>query len=280
VGVQAVGLAFVFLVAWQLGRREERRLGLVATAPQGGHEHLLDEASAATRRPRLLGFNIALTGLMLGLMVFGAIKPFIPLMPEALGAAVATAVKVSESLRPMVIFMVGSAIALVVNYPRAADQRARIDAHARAALLMASVLLAAGVFTGIMTGSGMLKAMAEALAAATPAGLAGHMPFALSLVAMPLSLLFDPDSFYFGVLPILAHAYQGAGGQPIEMAQAALVGQMTTGFPISPLTPATFLVAGLCRLELGAHQRFAFPFLYAASLTMALACVAFGLFAF
>jgi CitMHS family citrate-Mg2+:H+ or citrate-Ca2+:H+ symporter len=57
------------------------------------------------------------------------------------------------------------------------------------------------------------------------------------------------------------------------MAQAALVGQMTAGFPISPLTPATFLVAGLAGVDLSAHQRFAVPFLYAASLVMAVACV-------
>jgi CitMHS family citrate-Mg2+:H+ or citrate-Ca2+:H+ symporter len=279
-GVQAVGLAFVLVVAFWLGRREEKRLGLASPRAQHApiHEHVLDETAAATRRPNLLGFNVALTSLMFGVMVFGAIRPLLPLLPEALGAVLGAAVRVSEGVKPMVIFMVGAAIALVVNYPRAAEQRARIDAHAQAALLMASVLLAAGVFTGIMSGTGMLGAMAEALVGVTPRGMGEHMPFALSLVAMPLSLIFDPDSFYFGVLPILAHAHQGLGGQPIQMAQAALVGQMTTGFPISPLTPATFLVAGLCRLELGAHQRFAFPFLYGASLTMALACVAFGLF--
>ena len=32
---------------------------------------------------------------------------------------------------------------------------------------------------------------------------------------------------------------------------------MTTGFPVSPLTPATFLVVGLTGIELGEHQRFA-----------------------
>jgi CitMHS family citrate-Mg2+:H+ or citrate-Ca2+:H+ symporter len=93
-----------------------------------------------------------------------------------------------------------------------------------------------------------------------------------------LSLLFDPDSFYFGVMPVIAEMYARLGGQPVHVAQAALVGQMTAGFPVSPLTPATFLVSGLAGIELSAHQRFTFPFLYAASLLMALACVAFGLF--
>ena len=53
---------------------------------------------------------------------------------------------------------------------------------------------------------------------------------------------------------------------------------MTTGFPVSPLTPATFLLVGLCRIELGEHQRFTAPWLFAASLLMTVACVLFGVF--
>jgi CitMHS family citrate-Mg2+:H+ or citrate-Ca2+:H+ symporter len=79
-------------------------------------------------------------------------------------------------------------------------------------------------------------------------------------------------------MPVIAETYRHLGGHPTDVAQAALVGQMTAGFPVSPLTPATFLVAGLSGLDLSAHQRFAFPFLYAASLCMALACLVFGVF--
>ena len=60
------------------------------------------------------------------------------------------------------------------------------------------------------------------------------------------------------------------------MAQAALLGQMTTGFPVSPLTPATFLVVGLAGIELGAHQRFSIPCLFGASVLMTIAAVVFG----
>jgi CitMHS family citrate-Mg2+:H+ or citrate-Ca2+:H+ symporter len=64
----------------------------------------------------------------------------------------------------------------------------------------------------------------------------------------------------------------------VQVGQAALLGQMTTGFPVSPLTPATFLVVGLSGVELGAHQKFSAPLLFAASVVMTLACIAFGVF--
>ena len=86
---------------------------------------------------------------------------------------------------------------------------------------------------------------------------------------MPLSLVFDPDSFYFGVLPVLATASQAAGGSAVDVGRAALMGQMTTGFPVSPLTPATFLLVGLAGVDLADHQRRTIPYLLAISLVMA-----------
>jgi CitMHS family citrate-Mg2+:H+ or citrate-Ca2+:H+ symporter len=252
VGVQLVGLAFVFATCWWMGRREEKRLALVA-ADDGVAVTLLAQSDTALQRPGLFWINLFLTVVVLGAMILSPVPP-------------------------VVLFMVGTALGLLINYPDAADQRARVDAHARAALLMAGVLLAAGAFTGIMNGTGMLKAMAGAAVALVPPGAGSHIPFGLSLIAMPLSMVFDPDSFYFGVLPVVAHTSQSLGGTAVQTAQAALLGQMTTGFPVSPLTPATFLVAGLCGIELAAHQRFSFPLLYAASLVMVVAALAFGVF--
>jgi CitMHS family citrate-Mg2+:H+ or citrate-Ca2+:H+ symporter len=122
----------------------------------------------------------------------------------------------------------------------------------------------------------MLAAMANSAVSAVPDGVAPHLPVVLGLLSMPLSLLFDPDSFYFGVLPVLAETGRAFGIPPVHMAQAARLGQMTTGFPVSPLTPATFLIVGLAGIELRDHQKFAFPFLFAASLLMTLFAVLLG----
>jgi CitMHS family citrate-Mg2+:H+ or citrate-Ca2+:H+ symporter len=252
--VQLVGLAFVFGVAYWLGRKEELRLGLQGGAPDGfTHAHVLTEAEQQIRRPHNFWINIMLTAVVLGVMISGKVEP-------------------------VVMFMIGVVLALMINYRDVDMQRARIDAHAKAALLMASILFAAGVFTGIMNKSGMLAAMAKAAVAFTSPEMASHIPVVLGVLSMPLSLLFDPDSFYFGVLPVVAEVSGLLGVPSLQVAQAALLGQMTTGFPVSPLTPATFLVAGLAGIDLADHQKYTFKYLFAASIVMTVACVLLGVF--
>ena len=250
-GVQLTGLAFIFCVSWWLGRREAKRLGSAAPATGIALAPVSTPDRERLKRPRLFWLNVLLTLAVLAAMISGVVEPAL-------------------------VFMIGTAIALVLNYRDVAEQRARIDAHARAALMMASILFAAGAFTGILSGSGMLTAMASAAVSHIPHRAAAFIPGGLGVLSMPLSLVFDPDSYYFGVMPVIAKVYSGLGGAPIAIAQASLLGQMTTGFPVSPLTPATFLVCGLSGIELGEHQRFSIPFLFAASIVMTAAAIAFG----
>ena len=238
------GIATVFGLAAWVGARA-RRSGVAVAA-----EH--EEGVAGTDRwPRFFWINVLLTLATLSALVV-------------------------EILPLPVVFLVACALALVINFPDARAQRERLDAHGHAAMVMVTTVLAAGLFAGVMTGTGMLTAMARDIVGILPAGVLGHLPVLLAVVSMPLSLAFDPDSFYFGVLPVVAAASQAAGASAIEVGRAALVGQMTTGFPVSPLTPATFLLVGLAGVDLADHQRRAIPYLFIISLVMAAAALVSG----
>jgi CitMHS family citrate-Mg2+:H+ or citrate-Ca2+:H+ symporter len=247
--VHLTGFAFVIACAYLLGVRERRRLGTVGDANVASPEPA-DERDLPGRWR--FAVNVLITVLVIAAMTSGAVHP-------------------------VVAFMLGVVLAMSFNFPNVERQREVVDAHAKAALMMASILFAAGAFTGIMNGTGMLDAMATTGAGLVPEAAASQLPVILGVLSMPLSLVFDPDSFYFGVLPVLASIGEAAGASQLQVAFGALMGQMTTGFPVSPLTPTTFLLIGLAGVGFAEHQRFTIPFLFATSLVMTVVGVMLGL---
>ena len=258
---QLVGLLSVFGIAYYLGRREKRRLTEDGTLedveqtvddediPGGANER--SEEQQALLRPNRFWVNIVLTALVLAALIAG-IAP-------------------SE-----VIFMVALVLALIINYPGLHAQQARIDAHARGAILMASTLLAAGVFLGILEESGMIDGMAQVTASALPNALGPIFPIIVGVVAVPMSLLFGPDPYYFGVLPVLTNVAEQFGISAEVMAQASIIGEETVGFPISPLTGSFYLLVGLAGVEIGDHIRHMLPWAWLVSLIMLVVAVVTG----
>lgn len=250
---QIGGLLFVVLIARWLGKKEAVRLGYPKKDPK--RIRLISFSPSlpkASKRPRFFWANVLLSLLALVVLISGWIPPAL-------------------------VFMLGTIMVLQLNYPKQSDQKERVLAHSEAAMLMAGILFAAGVFTGIMKESGMIQAMADQAVKLIPPEAGGRLPLALALSSMPLSLVFDPNSFYFGFLPVLAETGEAFGVPSATMGQAALLGQMTTGFPLSPLTAATFLLIGLAKVDLADHQRFTFKYAFLTTIVMTIISVLLGI---
>src|SRR3546814_4119353 len=59
-----------------------------------------------------------------------------------------------------VLFMLAFALAMMLNFPSLDEQRERLSAHAGNALAVGGLVFAAGIFTGILSGTQMVDAMA------------------------------------------------------------------------------------------------------------------------
>ena len=253
-----VGIAWVFFVAWRLGLSERRRL-TSALAPLA--EPLPTPVlRPAPNAPALFYVNAALTTAVIVLLLQG-------LLPAS--------VAVPEIPAPL-IFMTAFAIALPLNRRTAAEQRDQMGSHAASAVLVVSMILAAGVFTGIMNGSGMIKSMATVLASSIPSAVTPWLSQIVAITSMPLSLVFTADAYYFGVLPVFADVASALGRDPVAIGRAAILGQMTTGFPLSPLTASTFILVGLSGVSLRDHQRFVFKWALGTTLVMTIVATLTG----
>jgi CitMHS family citrate-Mg2+:H+ or citrate-Ca2+:H+ symporter len=204
----------------------------------------------ATLRPRLYWFNALLTVALLTAMIM-------------------------EYLPIPVLFLLGAALALTVNFPHIPDQKARLAAHADNVLNVSGMVFAAAVFTGVLQGTGMVDHMATWMVDVIPAGMGPHMALVTGVLSLPLTYFMSNDGFYFGVLPVLAEAGAAHGVTPLEMARASLVGQ-----PLhmsSPLVPAVYVLVGMARVEFGDHTRFVVKWAALTCLTILGAGVLFGI---
>jgi CitMHS family citrate-Mg2+:H+ or citrate-Ca2+:H+ symporter len=262
----AVSAAWVLFVAYMLGMRERRRLGVISlqTAPRGGAGEAqagapVSEAPAMalsnpdSARPHLLWVNAALTVALLGLLIWGILP-----LP--------------------VLFMVAFAIAIMLNYPSLEEQKERIASHAANALPVVALIFAAGVFVGILSGTKMVDAIAHSVIAAIPPSLGPYMATVTGILSIPFTFFISNDAFYFGVVPILAKAAAVYGISPAEIGRASIIGQPV--HLLSPLVASTYLLVGMAKVEFGDHQRYTLKWSLSASLVMFAAAMLFGVVPF
>ena len=243
------GIVWVLFVAYFFGQKERKRLGIIEF--EYNHKDNLNTEQHQLRRPNLLIINAILTITL----IIALTKGWLP---------------------APVLFVIASMIALLVNYPKLADQQKVIKSHGTNIFLVSSMIFAAGIFSGILTGAKMIDAMANSLVALIPQQHASWLPTLTALTSLPASILFTPDAYYFGVVPILSQTATQFSIDPLEIGRAALLGQMTVGFPISPLTASTFLLVGLTEVDLGEHQRHTFFWAWGTTIVMTIMALLTG----
>ncbi|MFJ3636418.1 CitMHS family transporter [Streptomyces sp. NPDC090112] len=309
----AAGLVFVFALAYVLGLKERRRVGVLALpGARGAEPESEDLVPAATATATAATAATATAATAATATASGSAAPVPATSDPASGAAplgeaapagaedgfqgldpnrptlrprlywfnagltvaLLTAM-IMEWLPIPVLFLLGAALALTVNFPHMPDQKARIAAHADNVLNVAGMVFAAAVFTGVLTGTGMVKHMADWLVGAIPEGMGPHMALVTGLLSLPLTYFMSNDGFYFGVLPVLAEAGAAHGVSPLEIARASLVGQAL--HMSSPLVPAVYVLVGMAKVEFGDHTRFTVKWAALTSLVVLAAGMLFGI---
>lgn len=184
-----------------------------------------------------------------------------------------------KGVLPMsILFMIALAIALVVNYKDINMQKDLVAHHAGSALNVVGIIFAAGIFTGILAGTGMVDSMSKELVAIIPQSMGPFLAPITAVLSMPLTFFMSNDAFYYGVLPVLSEAALHYGITPVEMARASIVGQPV--HLLSPLVPSTYLLCGLAGIDLGQHQKFAIKWAIITCLVMMFAAIICGVFPF
>lgn len=225
-----LGTLFVCFMAYRWGLTERARLGVIEYTHDGSHASVSEDPDAdALKRPEKIWINAALVAVLMVCLIM-------------------------EVLPLAILFIIGTALALLINYKNK-EQQARIVANGANAMPVVAMVFAAGIFMGILSGTKMIDAMAKLIIAGVPETMGPHFAFITALISLPGTFFMTNDAFYFGVLPVLAKAAATYGIDAAEMGRAALIGQ--GAHLLSPLVPSTYLLVGLNKVEFGDLQKFA-----------------------
>lgn len=210
----------------------EHHLSANALEEEDPHDGLTDtmlDSHRATLRPKLIWFNLILTIIVMVALIAD-------IFPLAF------------------IFMVATALALTVNFPKVKDQATEMLSHTLLqSLAWVSMAIAAGVLVGVFSGTGMVDAMASWITSVIPISMGSYLAVITGLLSIPMTFFMSNDAFYFGILPVLAESASRFGIEPVEMACASITGQ-----PVhmqSPLVPAILLLVSLAKVSLGDHHK-------------------------
>ena len=256
--MQVVGFVLAIGTAVFWGLQEKKRIAKLgdAAAEEAGKYDDSDENESSTdlARPQNFIFNVILTLAVIIVLVMDIFPSYY-------------------------VFMVGCALGILVNYRGKKLHSSIIKSHASAGLSMASTILCAGVFLGVLSKSGIMEKMAVMMANVIPTSLGKFLPVIIGVLSVPLALLFDTDSYFYGLLPVLVSVGNQFGVSPAHIAIAMVVCRNCATF-ISPVAPATYLGIGLAGVEIKDHIKFCFGWQWGVSIVCLVAGLIMGVIQF
>lgn len=228
---------YVIFAAYLIGKKERARLNYdPADANLVTPEHIEEMVSSVKnfepdfKRPQYFFFNLALTVILVGMLIAG------------IGHG-------------GILFMIGSAIALAVNY--GLEEQMELMRNCASDVLIPSLAtFAAGAFTGILGSSGMSTAIAKSIIAIIPQSIGVHMAPIYAIIAAPAICFLPQDAFYFGIAAIIAPVANQLGITTEQAAVASMVGQ---AFRLaSPVIPALYLLCERTNMNFVDYQKLFF----------------------
>lgn len=248
--IMAIGIGWVIFVAYILGRREKIRIAKHGKYTNYNTNDIIGEVDLKLRRPKLILINLALTITLLVVMI-------LDLVP--LGIA----------------FMIAFCIASIINYPKLKDQQKIVSKHAGNALSVAGMIFGAGIFTGILNGSGIMHAMGNSMIEIVPKSWGGYLNIVTAIFSIPFTFFLSNDAYYFGILPIIVATGHQLGISPEILGRASLIGQGS--HLLSPLVPSTYLLVSLAGVEFSDHLKYTLKWALGSSVVMLLAALILGI---
>lgn len=177
------------------------------------------------------------------------------------------------------VFMIAYALALVVNFPDSKLQNKKIKQLGQDAMVMTVTLFAVGIFMGVISGTGMVDAMATAIVNVLPSAMAPHMHWFMALFSVPLMMILGTDAFYYALLPIIISVVAPFGVSAPSVAATFLL-TATFGTPISPSVAAVYVGLGLTNVTIGEHIKYSLKFIWPLSIITLIVSTLLGVIPF
>lgn len=222
---------YVVGVSVYLGLKERKRLGIVDISMEACKVEMSEE-ELSWKRPKMLIPNLILTIVVIAALIMGLASSAI-------------------------LFGVGTAIALVMNYPDQKVQRSVISNVAPDMIHVVMMVLGAGTLMGVLNGpedAGMSNAIAQFLVSIIPESLSRYFAVIIALLSAPGTYVLNQDAFYYGVLPPLAATAEAYGFTGLQIGVASLMGQAFHF--LSPLVAFIYLLMDMCKISLAEYQAY------------------------